>query len=285
MTDSRPEPGPSPASGSLPTADYPVEPASLPDSVIEAGSYLVRFARTPRDLDRILRLRYEVFNLELGEGLESSHQTGRDEDDLDARFHHLMIQSRRDDAVVGTYRMQTGEMARAYGGFYADQEFDLSSLPPGVAASAVEIGRACVARDHRNGRVLHLLWRGLARYLSWNRKAYLFGCCSINSQDPSLGLAIHRHLERIGAVHPTVAVRPREEHRCDLADRAALSRPPSPPPPSPEPHLPALFQTYLSLGALVCGPPAIDRGFRTIDWLVILHAPEIDPATHRTFFR
>ena len=257
------------------TAQYPACPGAIPDLHVEAGSYRVRFARTAEDLDRILRLRFQIFNLELGEGLEISHATGRDEDELDGRFHHLIIERRDSAAVVGTYRMQTAEMALAGGGFYADPEFDLSTLPARVRDAAIEIGRACVAKEHRNGRVLHLLWRGLAAYLEWNQKHYLFGCCSLTSQDPALGVAVHRHFEETGSVHPSLVVAPRPGSECEIAPGQVL----------PAPHVPALFQSYLHLGAKVLGPPAIDRLFKTIDWLVILDTREFDPATYRTLFR
>jgi putative hemolysin len=32
-------------------------------------------------------------------------------------------------------------------------------------------------------------------------------------------------------------------------------------------HIPRLLSAYLALGACICGPPAIDREFRTIDFL------------------
>jgi putative hemolysin len=255
--------------------DYPSAGGSIPRREIGGGSYTVRYATTPADLDLVLRLRYEVFNLELGEGLDDSPHTGKDEDELDARFHHLMIAAASGE-VVGTYRMQTAEMAAASGGFYSEQEFDLSEFPTEVVAQAVEIGRACVARGHRNGRVLQLLWRGLAAYLSWNRKHYLFGCCSLTTQDPAVGIAAHRRLNRIGAVHPTLRAHPRPECRCHPLDPSRDQVAPA---------IPALFQTYLSLGAKVCGPPAIDRRFKTIDWLVILNTEAIDPATRKTYFR
>jgi len=35
------------------------------------GKYAVRFAKSREELDAVLRLRFEVFNLELGEGLET----------------------------------------------------------------------------------------------------------------------------------------------------------------------------------------------------------------------
>ena len=39
------------------------------------------------------------------------------------------------------------------------------------------------------------------------------------------------------------------------------------------------------MGAKVISPPAIDRDFKTIDWLVMLDVRTIDPATYRFFFR
>lgn len=50
-------------------------------------------------------------------------------------------------------------------------------------------------------------------------------------------------------------------------------------------HIPALFQSYLNLGARVCGPPAIDREFQTIDFLVLLDTHALDERVFRVFFR
>jgi putative hemolysin len=254
---------------------YPSHLDALPDIAIEAGRYLVRFARTAEDLDRVLRLRFGVFNLELHEGLDAAYRTGRDEDDLDVHFHHLLIACRESGEVVGTYRMQTAEMATRMGGFYSAGEFDLSTMPLQMLRHAVEIGRACVAREHRNGRVLHLLWRGLATYLAWNRKRYLFGCCSLNSQDPALGTAVYDSLDSAGHLHPEVRIEPLPRTACRTVT----------PHQGPVPAVPALFDSYLRLGAHVCGPPAIDREFKTIDFLVMLDTDSLDPTSRRSFFR
>ena len=255
---------------------YPGSLECLPDEEIAAGAYLVRYARSVADLDLVQRLRFEVFNLELGEGLDASMETGRDHDDLDPGFHHLMILSRTTGEVVGTYRMQTASMARSGYGFYSAGEFDLTGLPEDVLREAVEIGRACVAKEHRNGRVLHLLWRGLALYMSWNRKRYLFGCCSLTSQDPALGQATMDHLRASGHVHPVLLTPPLPAIACEGADPALVRR--------QTVHIPPLFQSYLNLGAKICGPPAIDRLFKTIDFLVVLDIETLDPHTFRTFF-
>jgi putative hemolysin len=256
---------------------YPSFPHLLPAEEIAAGRYVVRFARSVEDLDAIERLRFEVFNLELGEGLDSAFATGRDHDDLDPHFHHLLIACEGRGEVVGTYRLQTAEMAAAHDGFYSAGEFDLRGLPGDFIENAVEVGRACVARDHRNGRVLNLLWRGLALYLIHNSKRYLFGCCSLTSQDPALGLATMRRLELEGHIHPSLLAPPLAGLGCEHADPVELDAAPV--------KIPPLFQSYLHLGAKVFGPPAIDRQFKTIDFLVALDVATLDEHSYRFFFR
>jgi len=261
-----------------PAPPFPAVPASIPTGVIRAGSYSLRFATTPADLDLILRLRFEVFNLELREGLDTAFATGRDEDEFDMLFHHLLVWHHPSGRCVGTYRMQTAAMAMAGRGYYSAGEFDLTGLSTELLGGAVEIGRACVAREHRTGRVLHLLWRGLAEYLTWNRCYSLFGCCSLTSQDLDLGGRAYLYLQALSAEHPTARVVPLPGLECrmpHLTPDAAV-----------EPvHIPALFQSYLNLGARIIGPPAIDRLFKTIDFLVLLDVRELDLHAYQSFFR
>jgi putative hemolysin len=55
-----------------------------PQLEIREERYSVRFAQTHEELSAALKLRFEIFNLELREGLDESFQTGRDEDEFDA---------------------------------------------------------------------------------------------------------------------------------------------------------------------------------------------------------
>lgn len=158
-------------------------------------------------------------------------------------------------------------MARSQG-YYSASLFTVDRLPLSVLDHAVEIGRACVAKEHRNGRVLHLLWRGLARYLERAGAHVLFGCCSLTSQDEAEGRATHEYLRSAGALHSVLRVHPRAGREC-IAAAATI--------PTVR-RVPALFQAYLDLGAKVLGPPAIDREFRTIDWLVLLDIRELGAA-------
>jgi putative hemolysin len=255
---------------------YPIFTQAIPQTEIREGRYCVRFARTSAELDAVLKLRFEVFNLELCEGLESSYLTSRDLDEFDDVCHHLIVEDTDTGRIVGTYRTQTGEMAASARGFYSATEFDLSRFPPGVLENSVELGRACVAGDHRNAQVLFLLWKGLAAYVAHNQKRYLFGCCSLTSQDPNEGLRVMELLERERSFHPSFAVPPRPGFECIADDQT--------PDPMQEVIVPKLFKIYMHYGAKVCGPPAIDRQFKTIDFLVLFDVFEMDPHTRRMFF-
>ncbi|MEM7586761.1 MAG: GNAT family N-acyltransferase [Acidobacteriota bacterium] len=256
---------------------YPPCPDLLPSGELREGRYEVRFACNMGELDELLRLRFEIFNIELGEGLESSYETGRDEDEFDPVCHHLIVVERATGRIIGTYRLQTSAMAEQNIGFYSDAEFDLGRFPPRVLADSVEVGRACIALEHRNTQVLFLLWKGLARYMAATGQRYLFGCCSLTSQDPEEGWAVMALLQERGQIHPEVTTVPRAEYECRREPEAE-------PWPPGKVKIPKLFRIYLRHGALVCGPPAIDRRFKTIDFLVIFDVAAMDVRRFRTFF-
>ena len=249
--------------------DYPFHIENAPTEEIVDGRYVARFARTPEEIDAALRLRFEVFNLELNEGLESSYLTERDEDEFDQSCHHLLVIEKATNNVVGTYRLRTVEMARAANGFYTESEFDLSLLPPEALAVSVESGRACIDRNHRNTRVLFLLWKGLALYMTFKGKRYMFGCCSLMSQDCTEGKRALRQFERDNHLHPTFKVTPRREYACRETDFYS-------PDTDAELEIPRLFGTYLRIGVKVCGEPVIDRQFKTIDFFVIFDKQTVD---------
>ncbi|HXV76406.1 MAG TPA: GNAT family N-acyltransferase [Candidatus Polarisedimenticolaceae bacterium] len=259
-------------------ADYPVEPQSIPELKLAKAGYSVRFATSPAELKSVQQLRFEVFNLELGEGLEESYKTGRDQDRFDAYCHHLMVLDANDE-VIGTYRMQTDEMAANHIGYYSADEFDLSRMPRNLLDNSVEVGRACVAKPFRNRYVLFLLWCGLAAYMTHNRKRYLFGCCSLTSQDPDEGRRVMDYLRAAGHVRSDFRIEPRPDWRCYDA-----GEPPASTLPEGKIELPKLFSLYLRYGAQVCGPPAIDRCFKTIDYLVVLDVERLGADARKTFF-
>ncbi len=220
--------------------------------------YRLRLSRLEADIRAAQALRFLVFNLELNEGLESSYTTLRDEDVFDPVCDHLLVEDHRTGEVVGTYRLQTGLTARANLGYYSALEFDFAPFEP-FRAQIVELGRACVHRDHRNLAVLGLLWRGISEFARNHNARYMVGCSSLTSQCPEEGAAAFFELSGKHLVEPALRTFPLPAYRCDMDRLAPVV-----------PKIPKLLRAYLSLGAWICGPPAIDRDFKTIDFLTWL---------------
>lgn len=265
------------------TEVYPHHADAIPPGTVCAGAYQLRFAWSRADLHAVQALRWAVFksgSVPLT-GASDTSTMARDEDERDPWFHHVMIVHGDSGEVVGTYRLQTAVMAASRHGFYSATLFELCAMPGGLLAEAVELGRACVAPAHRSGRVLRLLWKGIARYLQWNSKRYLFGCCSIDGTDDAIAMTTWRALHLRQALHDEVRVRTRSHLRA-LPDDGRVR--PQAEAGEVAPALPPLFDGYLSLGAKVCSAPAFDRDFGTTDYLVVLDTDQLDPRTRQSFF-
>ncbi len=253
----------------------PYVPCAQPSEIAD-GRYLVCLAQTTEEIEAALKLRFAVFNLELGQGLDSSLLTGQDRDEFDATCDHLIVTDRSTGEVVGAYRLRTIEMAESAYGFYSAGEFDLSSLPHEVLDQSVELGRACIAQSHRNRQVLFLLWKAVAQYVITRQKRFLFGCCSLTSQEPWEGRQVSNQLSKGGHLHHDFFIPPKQGYECVYPEPVVESL--------PEVKIPQLFRTYLGLGAKVCSPPAIDRLFKTIDFFVLLDVHQMDAKSRRLFF-
>ena len=243
--------------------------ADQPTATRQRPAYAARIARAPADVAAAQALRFAVFNLELDEGLPDSYSTGMDADPFDAVCDHLIVEDTHTATVVGTYRMQTGARAGSALGYYSEQEFDFSPFEHS-RAQILELGRACVHRQHRNFAVLNLLWKGIATYAQERGARYLMGCSSLTSQDCALGTAVYRRLLPNRAP-PDWQTRPQARWACPI-EEGYLARP----------EIPRLLSAYLALGAAICGPPAIDRTFGTIDFLTWL---DIDSPAMRAMRR
>ena len=267
---------------------------SKPRIHAEVGRYRVRLAESDADREAACRLRFKVFNIELGEGLESSYQTGLDTDQFDPICEHLLVEDKQETnpakRIVGTYRMQSGTTAGRNRGYYSEQEFSFAPyevLRPGI----LELGRASIDREHRTPEVLTLLWRGIAQYATDMGLRYLIGCSSLTSQDPAEGWQMYRQLEHY-RVPPEFATEPTAAYACPLEREGAGAQPSCS---AQESNLeaacaeaapvkvPKLLKTYLAIGARIGAPPAWDRAFGTIDFLTLLDLKLVSPGARNRF--
>jgi putative hemolysin len=274
------------------SAQAPSLASPRPRIQAEVGRYRVRLAETDEDREAACRLRFMVFNIEMGKGLADSYKTGLDADQFDLYCEHLLVEDKLESdsarRVVGTYRMQCGVTAARCRGYYSEQEFSFAPYEP-LRADILELGRASIDRGHRSSEVLILLWRGIAQYASEMGLRYLVGCSSMNSKDPAEGWQAYRQLTpylvppefRTG---PTAAYASPggqgggEAQPSPQTDEAAL-----PERFTSEIKIPKLLKTYMTIGARICGPPAWDRDFGTIDFLTLLDLKLLAPVARKRF--
>jgi len=242
----------------------------------------MRLAQSAADREAACRLRFRVFNIELGEGLESSYDTGLDKDHLDVFCEHLLVENKEDGKIVGTYRMQTGLGAQAHLGYYSEQEFNFAPYEP-LRRDILELGRAAIDREHRTPEVLTLLWRGIAQYANHMGLRYLIGCSSLNSKDPAEGWQMYRQLEHC-RVSLEFATEPTARYVCPTEQQEENEQPlPCLREAAMPTKVPKLLRTYLAIGARICAPPAWDREFGTIDFLTLLDLKLLSPAARNRF--
>jgi putative hemolysin len=249
-------------------------PAIRPRIHAEVGRYRLRLAESVADRDAICRLRFKVFNIELGKGLDASYETGLDVDQFDLFCEHLLVEDKVDKRIVGTYRMQSGIAAAENLGYYSEQEFDFSPYAS-MRSEILELGRASIDRDHRNPEVLTLLWRGIAQYATDMQLRYLIGCSSLNSAAPCEGWQIHAQLGnyRVAEELRTVPM-PGFDCPTDWGEEDLATEPVK---------VPKLLKTYLAIGARICGAPAWDREFGTIDFLTLMDLRTISSSARNRF--
>lgn len=240
--------------------------------IVDASRYRVRLAATEAERAAAQRLRYRVFVAEMGaDATAEEHALRREWDDFDPWYDHLILEFLDPavadplDRVVGVYRLMRDEAARAGPGFYGAGEYDLAPILANPRPS-VELGRSCVAPEHRGGAAMHLLWNGLAEYVLDRGIEVMFGVASFHGTDPeplaeALSFLHHRHL-----APPDLRVRARPEHyvAMDRLPAGAID------PTRALRAIPPLIKAYLRLGGFVGEGAFVDRAFNTVDVCVVM---------------
>jgi putative hemolysin len=239
---------------------------------LDASRYRVKLAETDTERAGAQRLRYRVFVEEMGaEASPEERALRREWDDFDPYFDHLILETIDPavvdplDRIVGAYRLMRDHAARAGPGFYGAGEYDLAPILASGRPS-VELGRSCVAREHRGGPAMHLLWNGVAEYVLDRGIEVMFGVASFHGTDPepfaeALSFLHHRYL-----APPDLRVRARPEHY------VAMDRLPAEAIDAPRAlqAIPPLIKAYLRLGGFVGDGAFLDRDFNTIDVCVVM---------------
>ncbi|MEH2511462.1 putative hemolysin [Nitrobacteraceae bacterium AZCC 1564] len=244
------------------------------------GPLEVRLARTKGDVKRAQKLRYKVFYKDGSAIADAATMLAqRDKDAFDKICDHILVVDH--DAkpslsgkqpVVGTYRLLRQDVAERHGGFYTDDEFEISGLMERHAGlKFLELGRSCVLPPYRTKRTVELLWHGVWSYVRQHNLDVMIGCASFEGTDPdrlALPLSFLHHFARApeawrASAHPSRRVEMNRIAKDDVDTKAALKQ------------LPPLIKGYLRLGAFVGDGAVVDHQFGTTDVLVVMPVSSI----------
>jgi putative hemolysin len=245
--------------------------ADPPTLSTDTPRYTLLLSTDPALIDAAQRLRHDVFTSEPGFELAGAID-GRDADRFDEYCDHLLVREDNSGELVGCYRMLPPPGAIAAGGLYTATEFDVEGIDP-LRPSLVEMGRAVVREDHRNGGVVLLMWAGILAYLDRCGYDYVAGCVSVpvqgcegdgpGSQIRGVRDFVRRRHAAPYTVHPYRPVIIDGSGLDDIDPPARVSVPP-------------LMRGYLRLGAQVCGEPAHDPDFGVGDFPALLDKRQAD---------
>jgi putative hemolysin len=250
------------------------------------GSLELRLATTKKEIRKAQKLRYRVF---FEEGGATADQTARlirrDICPFDRVCDHLIVIDRAAPRagrakVVGAYRLLRQDVAEANFGFYSAGEFDIAPLIARHGGKRfLELGRSCVARNHRGRPILELLWRGVWAYVRHHRIDAMFGCASLEGVRPGDHAIALSCLRRSAAASPEWSAAAVEGRGVDIAltpegafdPRAAVRA------------LPPLVKGYWRIGAKFGAQAVVDPKFGTTDVFVIMPIAEIEERYLRYF--
>lgn len=252
---------------------------------VSAGDLDVRLTETPEEIEAALALRYRVFYDEMAaKPTPEMVDRGHDFDRFDDVCDHLIVLDRGlgegPGSVVATYRLIGREAAARLGRFYSEDEFDVTPLIE-MKGNILEMGRSCVAEDHRNRATMQILWRGLSEYIMHYDIVVMFGCASLPGTDP-LALALplsylhHNHLAPEDMRPRALAGRYQNMAVLDAPEierKQALAA------------LPPLIKGYLRVGGFVGDGAVIDHQFNTTDVCIVVKTDLVTGKYYRHYTR
>lgn len=193
-----------------------------------------------------------------------------------------MIVHKPTKEVVGTYRLN---LSTHFESFYTNQEFSLGQYPT-TSATLLELGRACIEKNHRRGIVISLLWKGIAEYMNLSGAQTLFGCSSVKVTEARESALIYTYLKNNQHLNLSYGAKPRASYSVPQLNvwleyfeknyHDALNK-------EAESLIPSLLKSYLKMGAKIIAEPALDEDFNCIDFLTLLQRENLTPLAEKKY--
>ena len=253
---------------------------------IKIRDFEVRLTRNKEERKQVRQLRYSVFVEEEGaSATEEQRALGEEYDSYD-RFAEYMAVF-HNGRVVGTYRIIDRNAAEKMGGFYTENEFNISKIKK-YRGNIAEMSRACVEKSYRdNALVMRMLWAGLGEFIVRRKIGIVFGVASFVGTKPArsaqaISYLYYNHLTPLNlratvlsenfadGINPKLSrmnILPREF--VDEADAKSEMTP--------------LIKGYLRLGATFGRGVFVDAPFNSYDVFVMLETRKMNAVYQKHF--
>lgn len=253
---------------------------------IKVRDYEVRLTRTKEERKQVRQLRYNVFCIEEGaSATEEQKNLGEEYDSYDTYADYMAVF--HNDKIVGTYRIIDRDAAEKMGGFYTENEFNLSKIKK-VKGNIAEMSRACVDPEYReDGLVMRLLWAGLCEYVVKRKIVILFGVPSFVGTKPAKSAQAISYLyyNCLSPLHLRATVLKEkidpsidpQMTQMNILPRVFVDEDEA------RKQMTPLIKGYLRLGATFGRGVFIDKAFGTYDVFVMLQTKNIDKTYQKHF--
>ena len=244
---------------------------------MSAGQYDVRLAQTVSEIEAAQNLRYKVLFKESGGRINRDMlNTQREEDQWDdIAYHVIVIDRRKQDEIVGTVRLVSGQALKPGQDFYTEHAFDLSKLRAHYQ-NTLELSRACVSPQGRGGAILMLMWKFTMQFIEQNNYQVLFGCASFAGTDYHQHTEILSYLYNKHLADPELMPVPRSEVESieikgfQVTPQKGKNRG----------QVPTLLRGYLKIGARISDHAIIDPVFNTTFVAIYVDAKKMFNTNH-----
>ena len=235
---------------------------------VEAGNILIRLAQTEKDYKEIYRLRY--FDLILNYNQDQVNHEEIDKDEYDDVCDHLVAIDKVKNEVIGTYRLIKRSHIKDLGRYLTENEFDISKLN---GYEVLEVGRAVVKEEYRDGAAINLLWKGVIRYAIEEGIDFMIGTASFHGIDPYeyKDTLSYLYCHYLSPEDIRCTVRKTTFSKLNLLKEEEINEE------NAKKKMPPLVKGYLRLNATIGDGAYLDIPFNSLDVLIVLKICDINP--------
>lgn len=238
---------------------------------INTGKFTIKTAETSEEVIKALKLRHDVFIEEL---LNKTNLLNVDFDKFDLLADHILVLNNETGDVVATYRVICNLFSNKY---YSESEFKIKNFLD-TKQVKIEIGRATIAKEFRNGASLSLVWKGIGKYSHLCGAKYVFGCASIPTTSALHAFLVYHALHESHCKDWSITPKKFEAIKIRPLFKNYISND------EIQQYIPALLSSYLKAGAKVASLPSIDHKMQCSDFLTVLNIDEMNEKYKRKYF-